>query len=93
MAHKKAAGSAKNLRDSNPKYRWVKLFGWQIAKAWNIIVRQKGTKYIPWLNTYLWKDFTIHANIDWIIKFTKKSIKRFDWRKYERTVVNVVSVD
>jgi len=53
MAHKKAAGSAKNLRDSNPKYRGVKLFGGQIAKAGNIIIRQKGSKYVPGENTYM----------------------------------------
>jgi large subunit ribosomal protein L27 len=64
MAHKKAAGSAKNLRDSNPKYRGVKLFGGQFAKAGNIIVRQKGDKYKPGKNTYVGRDFTIHAAID-----------------------------
>jgi large subunit ribosomal protein L27 len=41
MAHKKAGWSAKNLRDSKPKYRWVKVFGWQKATAGNIIIRQK----------------------------------------------------
>lgn len=89
MAHKKAAGSAKNLRDSNPKYRWVKLFGGQIAKAGNIIVRQKGSKFVPWKNTYTWSDYTIHAKIDWIVKFSKKKFKRFDGRKYEKTVVSI----
>ncbi len=89
MAHRKAAGSAKNLRDSNPKYRWVKLFWGQSAKAWNIIIRQLWSKYICWENTYLWKDFTVHAKVDWIVFFSKKKKKRFDWRKYEKTVVNV----
>jgi large subunit ribosomal protein L27 len=93
MAHKKAAGSAKNLRDSNPKYRGVKLFGWQIAKAGNIIVRQKGSKYICGENTYMWKDFTIHAKVDWVVKFSRKKVTRFDGRKYEKTVVNVVSLN
>ncbi len=93
MAHKKAAGSAKNLRDSNPKYRGVKLFGGQIAKAGNIIVRQKGSKYVAGENTYMGRDFTIHAAIDWVVKFTKKRIQRFDNRKYEKTVVNVVPVE
>lgn len=89
MAHKKAAGSAKNLRNSNPKYRWIKLFGGQSAKAWNIVVRQKWTKYITWENTYLWKDYTIHAKTDGIVRFSKKKVVRFDWRKYEKTVVNI----
>ena len=91
MAHKKAAGSAKNLRDSNPKYRWVKLFGGQTAKAGNIIVRQKGTKYVAGENTYMGNDFTIHAKIDGVVKFTRKNVKRFDGRKYEKTFVNVVT--
>ncbi len=91
MAHKKAAGSAKNLRDSNPKYRWVKLFGGQTAKAGNIIVRQKGTKYVAGENAYMGNDFTIHAKIDGVVKFTRKNVKRFDGRKYEKTFVNVVT--
>ena len=45
MAHKKAAGAAKNLRDSQPKYRGIKIFGGQKALAGNIIVRQDGSKY------------------------------------------------
>ena len=93
MAHKKAAGSAKNLRDSNPKYRWVKLFGGQTAKAGNIIIRQKGSKYIPGENAYMESDFTIHAKTDGVVKFSKKRVLRFDGRKYERTVVNVVSAN
>ena len=93
MAHKKAAGSAKNLRDSNPKYRGVKLFGWQLAKAGNIIVRQKWSKYIPWKNTYMGKDFTIHASIDWIVKFSKKRVEKFNGRKYTKTVINVVPIE
>ena len=93
MAHKKAAGSAKNLRDSNPKYRWVKLFGWQFAKAGNIIVRQKGDKYKLGKNVYKGRDFTIHAARDGIVQFRKKKVVRFDWRKYLKTVVDVVPVE
>lgn len=90
MAHKKAAGSAKNLRDSNPKYRGVKLFGGQKTIAGNIIVRQKGEKFVSGDNTYTGKDKTIHANIDGVVTFSKKNIQRFDGRKYLKTVVNVV---
>ncbi len=93
MAHKKAAGSAKNLRDSNPKYRWVKLFWWQFAKAWNIIIRQKGDKYKLGKNVYMGRDFTIHAAIDGVVQFRKKKIVRFDWRKYLKTVVDVIPVE
>lgn len=90
MAHKKAAWSAKNLRDSNPKYRWVKLFGWQEAKAWNILIRQKWDKYEIWQNVYKWKDFTIHADVDGIVSFRKKKITRFDGKVYLKTFVDVL---
>lgn len=90
MAHKKAAGSAKNLRDSNPKYRGVKIFWGQPVTAWNIIIRQKWNKYETWDNTYIAKDFSIHASIDGVVKFSKKNKLRFDGRKYLKTVVNVV---
>jgi len=90
MAHKKAAGSAKNLRDSNAKYRGVKLFGGQKVSSGNIILRQVGSKYVCGKNTYLGNDFTVHAKMDGIVQFSKKKFKRFDGRKYLRTVVNVV---
>lgn len=90
MAHKKAAGAAKNLRDSQPKYRWIKIFGGQKASKWNIIIRQNGSKYECWVNTYLAADFTIHASIDWLVHFKKKNFKRFDGRTYLKTVVEVL---
>ena len=90
MAHKKAAGSAKNLRDSQPKYRWVKLFWGQKAYAGNIIIRQNGSKYECGKNTYLASDFTIHASIDGIVTFGKKKFKRFDGRTYTKTIVEVI---
>ena len=89
MAHKKAAWSAKNLRDSQPKFRGVKIFGWQTAKAWNIIVRQCGNKYEAWKNVYISNDFSIHASIDGVVRFSKTNKVRFDGRKYLKTVVNV----
>lgn len=91
MAHKKAAGAAKNLRDSQPKYRGIKLFGGQRAVAGNIIVRQDGSKYECGANTYLASDFTIHASVDGTVMFKKKNFKRFDGRTYLKTVVYVVT--
>jgi len=89
MAHKKAAGAAKNLRDSQPKYRGIKIFGGQKALAGNIIVRQDGSKYECGDNTYLASDFTIHAAADGIVMFKQKNFKRFDGRTYLKTVVYV----
>jgi large subunit ribosomal protein L27 len=93
MAHKKAAWSAKNLRDSKPKYRWVKIFWWQKVVAGNIIIRQKWNKYEAGKNTYLGRDFSIHAKIDWVVEFSKANKTRFDGRKYLKTIVNVVSAN
>tara|TARA_B100001250_G_scaffold350145_1_gene321707 strand:+ start:468 stop:728 length:261 start_codon:yes stop_codon:yes gene_type:complete len=73
MAHKKGVGSSKNGRESESKRLGVKIFGGQIAKAGNIIVRQRGTKHNPGENVYIGKDHTIHAKIDGIVNFQKRS--------------------
>ncbi|MBL0025081.1 MAG: 50S ribosomal protein L27 [Saprospiraceae bacterium] len=71
MAHKKGVGSSDNGRDSKSKRLGVKLFGGQTAKAGNILVRQRGTKFHPGDNTYLGKDFTVHAQVDGVVAFKK----------------------
>ena len=91
MAHKKAGGSAKNLRDSQPKFRGVKIFGGQKVLAGNIIIRQLGSKYECGDNTYLGKDFSVHAAIDGVVAFKTKKFERFDGRKYTKTVVEVTN--
>ena len=90
MAHKKAAGSAKNLRDSQAKYRGVKIFGGQPAIAGSILIRQKGDVYEIGKNTYKGKDFSIHAKIDGVVTFRKKNFTRFDGRIYQKTIVEVL---
>ena len=82
MAHKKGVGSTDNGRDSNSKRLGVKLFGGQYAKAGNIIVRQRGTKFHPGENVGMGKDFTLHALIDGTVEFRK--------RRLNRTFVNIV---
>jgi large subunit ribosomal protein L27 len=76
MAHKKGAGSSRNGRDSQSKRLGVKLFGGQVAKAGNIIVRQRGTKHNPGLNVGLGKDHTLFALTDGEIEFKKKKDNR-----------------
>lgn len=71
MAHKKGVGSTDNGRDSNAKRLGVKLFGGQLARAGNIIIRQRGTKYHVGPNAYLGRDHTVHAKIDGRVKFYK----------------------
>ena len=72
MAHKKGVGSSKNGRESESKRLGVKIFGGQLAKAGNIIVRQRGTVHNPGENVYLGKDHTLHAKDDGVVKFIKK---------------------
>ncbi len=71
MAHKKGVGSTDNGRDSHSKRLGVKLFGGQIARPGNIIVRQRGTRYHPGKNVYMGKDFTIHAAIEGVVTFKR----------------------
>lgn len=71
MAHKKAGGSTRNGRDSNPQYRGIKKFGGENVRAGNILVRQCGTKIHPGSNVGLGRDFTIYALIDGKVQFER----------------------
>ena len=71
MAHKKGVGSSDNGRDSKSKRLGVKLFGGQLARAGNIIVRQRGTKYHVGNNVGIGKDHTIYALVDGTVAFAK----------------------
>jgi large subunit ribosomal protein L27 len=72
MAHKKAAGSTKNGRDSNGQRRGVKKFGGERVTAGNIIVRQLGTKLHPGSNVGMGKDYTLFSLIDGVVTFERK---------------------
>lgn len=74
MAHKKGAGSTKNGRDSNPQYLGVKAYGGQFVIAGSIILRQRGTKFVPGFNTKLGKDDTIFALTDGKVEFQGKKV-------------------
>ncbi len=76
MAHKKGAGSSRNGRESESKRLGVKLFGGQLAKAGNILVRQRGTKHHPGDNVGIGKDHTLFALIDGTVTFKKKRNNR-----------------
>ena len=71
MAHKKAAGSSRNGRDSAGQRRGVKIYGGQLVRAGNIIVRQVGTKFHPGNNVGLGKDYTLFAKIDGIVAYER----------------------
>ncbi len=76
MAHKKAAGSSKNGRDSNAQRRGVKRFGGQKVKAGNILIRQLGTRIHPGDNVGVGKDYTLYAKIDGIVAFERVNRSR-----------------
>jgi large subunit ribosomal protein L27 len=89
MAHKKAGGSTQTGRDSIAKRRGVKRFGGQIVRAGEILIRQKGFWFRPGKNTYLGKDWTIHAAIPGTVCFTKKRVAKFSGEKERCTLVHV----
>ena len=72
MAHKKGVGSSKNGRESESKRLGVKLFGGEVAKAGNILVRQRGTAHHPGENVGLGKDHTLFALIDGEVVFRRR---------------------
>ncbi|WP_131669641.1 50S ribosomal protein L27 [Psychrobacter pygoscelis] len=84
MAHKKAAGSTRNGRDSNPKMLGVKVFGGQDVVAGNIIVRQRGTEFHPGEGVGMGRDHTLFALNDGVVKFATKG-------KFNRRYVMVES--
>jgi len=71
MAHKKGGGSSRNGRDSNSKRLGVKEFGGEFVTAGSILVRQRGTKFIPGENVGVGRDWTLFALKDGVVKFDK----------------------
>jgi large subunit ribosomal protein L27 len=76
MAHKKAGGSSRNGRDTAGRRLGIKKFGGQIVVAGNILVRQRGTKWMPGRNVGLGRDHTIFALVDGHVKFERKADDR-----------------
>ena len=89
MAHTKAGGSTKNGRDSNAQRLGVKLFGGQITKPGDIIVRKKGYKWEPGENVKVGKDYTIFSKIHGVVAYTEKKIVSFSGQRKRKTIVNV----
>jgi large subunit ribosomal protein L27 len=90
MAHTKAIGSTQLGRDSQPKYLGVKLHDGETAKTGNIIVRQRGSKYLPGKGVRQGKDDTIYALANGKVKFTTIRKKRFDGTRRLVKVVHVL---
>jgi large subunit ribosomal protein L27 len=89
MATRKAAGSAKNLTDSKPKYLGTKLYAGEFASAGAIIVRQRGTKILPGKNVGLGRDHTLFALKEGKVSFSERRMKHLDGSTKRKKVANV----
>ncbi len=89
MAHRKAGGTAKNLRDSNPKYLGIKLTDGQMAQSGSIIVRQRGTVIMAGNNVSTGKDHTLFALKPGVVKFGSKRKTSFNGKTSVKKVVSV----
>ncbi len=97
MAHVKSGGSTKLGRDSNPKRLGIKRFDGQVVETGNVLIRQRGTKWHPGLNTGIGDDDTIYALANGVVKFSNKRNKFSNKRKTTFTgkikrisVINVI---
>ncbi|MBQ4063183.1 MAG: 50S ribosomal protein L27 [Bacteroidaceae bacterium] len=84
MAHKKGVGSSKNGRESASQRLGVKIWGGQVCKAGNIIVRQRGTVHYPGANIGMGSDHTLYALVDGVVTFKRG--------KNDKSYVSVVPV-
>ncbi|HJN62804.1 MAG TPA: 50S ribosomal protein L27 [Candidatus Paceibacterota bacterium] len=89
MAHRKAGGSAKNLKDSKPKFLGTKLYQGEKAKTGSVIVRQRGTKIEAGENVKVGKDHTLFALKSGVVNFREKRKKRFDGKIVRKKVVDI----
>ncbi len=90
MATTKSAGTVKTGRDSNPKYLGVKIYGGQSVKLGGIIIRQRGSKFVPGKNVRKGRDDTLYALKDGAVSYRTKRKTNFD--KTQRKV-KIVSVE
>ena len=90
MAHTKSGGTTKNIGDSRPKYLGVKLYEGQKAKPGSILVRQRGSKFLPGKNVRMGRDHTLFAVASGTVKFSEKRKIGFNGAKRIAKVVNVL---
>ncbi|HMO77757.1 MAG TPA: 50S ribosomal protein L27 [Candidatus Paceibacterota bacterium] len=91
MATKKAAGTAKNLRDSQPKYLGIKKAAGELVKVGNVIVRQRGTKIEAGKGVLIGKDHTLFAAVAGTVSFRNMRKTRFDGKTITKKAVDVLS--
>jgi len=89
MAKTKSGGSTRLGRDSQPKYLGIKLYAGEKTKPGQVLVKQRGTKFIPGKNVKRGGDDTLYAMKEGTVSFATKRKTRFDG---SQRVVKVVSV-
>jgi large subunit ribosomal protein L27 len=89
MATKKSGGTAKNLRDSNPKYLGTKLYAGETAGPGSIIIRQRGTKILAGKNVSVGKDHTLYSTTDGVVSFSTKRKTSFNGKTKRMPIVTV----
>jgi len=89
MAHRKAGGTAKNLRDSNPKYLGTKLYAGEKAKAGSVIIRQRGSKILAGKNVGTGKDHTLFALKEGTVAYRSVRKTKFNGKDQRKKVVDV----
>lgn len=89
MAHTKSGGSTKLGRDSRAKRLGVKIHDGEMARVGQIIIRQRGTHYLPGQNVGRGEDDTLFALKDGLVRFSEKTKKNFDRTTRVATLVEV----
>lgn len=89
MAHRKAGGTAKNLRDSNPKYLGVKLADGQVAQTGSVIIRQRGTRVLAGRGVGIGKDHTLFALKDGTVRFASKRKTGYNGKTMIKKIVHI----
>lgn len=91
MAHTKAKGTSKLGRDSESKRLGVKIYGGSKIKCGQIIIRQRGTSYLPGLNVKRGGDDTLYATADGTVNFKKVKALKFTSNKKMQQIVSVIA--
>ena len=90
MATKKAGGSSKNNRDSNPKYLGIKVAPGSVARIGSVLVRQRGSDVLAGKGVLMGRDHTLFAIKDGLVSFSYKRKIHFDNKVIRKKVLNVV---
>ena len=90
MSKTKAGGSTANVRDSQGQRLGVKIFGGQKARAGQVLIRHRGTKFVPGDNVSRGNDDTLYAAASGVVSFSRKKIKGFTGLFKRKTVINVL---